>query len=88
MRSTRPLTAILASGPGLFLAAGPAPAHPGHLVEAAGHNHWLAGAALGAAVVIGAWAAIRGLRRPAGEAVEPEPEAEGAEAADPRGQEA
>lgn len=79
MRSTRPLILIPAVAGGLLPAAGPALAHPGHLVEAAGHNHWLAGAALGAAVVIGAWAAIRGLRRPAAEA-EPEPEAEGAEA--------
>ena len=88
MRSTRPLILIPAAAAVLLPVAGPALAHPGHLVEAAGHNHWLAGAALGAAVVIGAWAAIRGLRRPAGEAAEPEPEAEGAEAADPRGQEA
>ena len=75
MRSSRPLILIAAA-----LAASPAGAHPGHLVEVAGHNHWLAGAALGAAAVIGAWAAIRGLRRPAAGAAEPEPEAEGAEA--------
>ena len=79
MRSTRPLILIPAVAGGLLPAAGPALAHPGPLVEAAGHNHWLAGAALGAAVVIGAWAAIRGLRRPAAEA-EAEPEPEGAEA--------
>ena len=79
MRSTRPLILIPAVAGGLLPAAGPALAHPGHLVEAAGHNHWLAGAALGAAVVIGAWAAIRGLRRPATEA-EAEAEPEGGEA--------
>ena len=78
MRSHLILT-LTSAAAALMAAGGPAQAHPGHLVEAAGHNHWLAGAALGAAVVIGAWAAIRGLRRPAAEA-EPEAEAEGAEA--------
>lgn len=35
-------------------------AHPGHLVEAAGHTHWVAGAAIGAAIVLGLWAGLRG----------------------------
>ena len=80
MRSTRPLILIPAAAGLMLSAADAALAHPGHLVEAAGHNHWLAGAALGAAVVIGALATIRGLRRPTGEAADAEPEAEGAEA--------
>ncbi len=38
----------------VLFAAGAAQAHPGHLVDAAGHNHWVAGAAIGAAIAIGA----------------------------------
>lgn len=39
---------------GLFiLMAGAASAHPGHIAEIAGHNHWLAGAAIGAAILLG-----------------------------------
>ena len=30
-----------------------AAAHPGHLIEQAGHNHWLAGAAIGLAILLG-----------------------------------
>ncbi len=37
-----------------------ASAHPGHLVEAAGHTHWVAGAAIGIAVLVGLWGAIAG----------------------------
>ena len=37
-----------------------AQAHPGHLSELAGHGHWLGAAAIGAAVAIGLWAAVRG----------------------------
>ena len=44
-------------------AAGPASAHPGHLAGAAGHNHWVAGAAIGLAVGIGLWQTIRDRRR-------------------------
>lgn len=35
-------------------------AHPGHLAEVAGHGHWVAGAAIGAAIVIGLWAGLKG----------------------------
>jgi|GEM_PF-3202998 hypothetical protein len=42
------------------LFAAPALAHPGHIGEMAGHNHWLAGAASGAAVAIAIWGAIMG----------------------------
>jgi len=51
--------------PALFLAA-PAAAHPGHLSGLAGHDHWIAGAAIGAAIALGAWAALKG-RRGAGQ---------------------
>lgn len=39
-------------------------AHPGHLVDAMGHDHWVAGAAVGIAVVIGAWTALKGKTKP------------------------
>ncbi|MEN8895513.1 MAG: DUF6732 family protein [Yoonia sp.] len=37
-----------------------AAAHPGHLIELAGHDHWAAGAAIGAAILAGIWGALRG----------------------------
>lgn len=37
-----------------------AEAHPGHLAEVAGHGHWLGAAAIGAAIAIGLWSALRG----------------------------
>ncbi len=40
--------------------AGAAQAHPGHLVDAAGHNHWVAGAAIGAAIAAGVWGMLKG----------------------------
>ncbi|WP_306153744.1 DUF6732 family protein [Roseovarius sp. MMSF_3281] len=63
-------------------AASGAQAHPGHLAEAAGHNHWLGAAALGAAIAIGLWAGLKGRKDEATE------EAEGDEAADEDLQEA
>ena len=42
------------------LLAGPAFAHPGHLADVAGHNHWVAGAAIGAAVLAGILGALKG----------------------------
>ena len=44
----------------LTLVAQSAAAHPGHLVEAAGHNHWVAGAAIGIAIAVGIWCALKG----------------------------
>jgi hypothetical protein len=35
-------------------------AHPGHLVDLAGHDHWVAGAAIGAAILAGIWGALKG----------------------------
>lgn len=43
-----------------FFWAGAAVAHPGHLIEAAGHDHWLAGVAIGAAIAAGIWGALKG----------------------------
>lgn len=37
-----------------------AQAHVGHLSGLAGHDHWVAGAAIGAAIAIGLWAAAKG----------------------------
>ena len=42
--------------------AGPAVAHPGHLVDLAGHNHWLAAAAIAAAAAAALWQATKGKR--------------------------
>jgi membrane protein implicated in regulation of membrane protease activity len=38
----------------------PAMAHVGHLGELAGHDHWVAGAALGVAAAITLWAGLKG----------------------------
>lgn len=46
-----------------LMMAGAANAHPGHLVDAAGHNHWVAGAAIGAAIAVGVWGALKGRRK-------------------------
>ena len=61
------------------LAAGPAFAHPGHLADVAGHDHWVAGAARGAAIAIAVWGAIKGKSEDKSEA-EPETDAEPQEA--------
>ncbi|UWQ22309.1 DUF6732 family protein [Jannaschia sp. W003] len=37
-----------------------APAHLGHLGEAAAHDHWIAGAAIGIAVGLGLWGWLKG----------------------------
>lgn len=60
----------------LIFLAGPAAAHPGHLAQAAGHAHWVAGAAIAVAIGLGLWAAFgTGGARP-----KPvEPEADGSE---------
>ncbi len=47
-------------------------AHPGHLAEVAGHGHWLGAAALGAAIALGAWAALKGKKQEQSEADEVE----------------
>jgi len=47
----------------LFPLAGPASAHPGHLAGLAGHDHWVAGAAIGVAIAVGLWGALKGRRQ-------------------------
>ena len=42
------------------LIAGPAVAHTGHLIEVAGHDHVLIGAALAAAAAAALWGALKG----------------------------
>lgn len=46
----------------LFLLPGAAFAHAGHLGEYAGHDHWVAGAAIAVAVALGLWATWKGRR--------------------------
>jgi hypothetical protein len=55
-------------------AAGPAAADPGHLAGLAGHDHWIAGIAIGAAIAAGLWGALKG--KPEDEADGEEPEAQ------------
>lgn len=40
--------------------AAPAGAHPGHLADLAGHDHWVAGAAIGLAIALGLYGALKG----------------------------
>lgn len=42
------------------LLAGPAAAHPGHLADVAGHDHWVAGAAIAIALGLGIREIIKG----------------------------
>lgn len=44
----------------LILVAGAAQAHPGHLTDVAGHDHWVAGAAIALAIALGLWGALKG----------------------------
>ncbi len=61
--------------------AGPALAHPTHIIDLAGHNHWLAAAAVAAAAAAALWQAKkRGEQEPEDEEVEADPDAEPQEA--------
>ena len=42
--------------------ASPLAAHPGHVADSLGHDHWVAGAAIGAAIAVGIWGALKGRR--------------------------
>ena len=59
----------------LMLAGQSAVAHPGHLIEVAGHDHWLAGIAIGIGLVGGLWGILRGEDEGAGSEEEMEEEA-------------
>jgi len=54
----------------LLLIGSPAVADPGHWGELAGHDHWVAGAAIGLAGLAALWGALKGKKK------EPEPEDE------------
>ena len=43
-------------------AAGGAAAHTGHVGEVAGHDHWIAGAAIGVGIAVAAWGIVKGRR--------------------------
>ena len=44
----------------LIVTADAAMAHPGHWGELAGHDHWVAGAAIGLAGLAALWGALKG----------------------------
>ncbi|MFQ6547188.1 DUF6732 family protein [Aestuariibius sp. 2305UL40-4] len=48
------------------------PAHLGHIGEVAGHDHWVAGAAIGAAIAAVIWGALKGRKEPEPEEAETE----------------
>ncbi len=64
------------------LAATSAQAHPGHLTDLAGHNHWLGAGAIGLAIAIGLWKAAKDRKEAATDSAEgeAEPDAEPQEA--------
>lgn len=66
--------------PVLVLSATSAAADPGHLAEVAGHSHWIAVAALGAAAAVAI--AIAGRKRGSEEAEQSDEAGETAETAD------
>ena len=49
----------------LILSPTLAQAHPGHLADVAGHDHWVAGIALGAAIGAAVWGWLKGGDEPA-----------------------
>ncbi|WP_342076690.1 DUF6732 family protein [Yoonia sp. SS1-5] len=44
----------------LVFAGSAAVAHPGHWADVAGHDHWVAGAAIGLAGLAAIWGALKG----------------------------
>lgn len=44
----------------LICAGSSAMAHPGHWADVAGHDHWIAGAAIGLAGLAAIWGALKG----------------------------
>ncbi len=56
------------------LAAGSAQADPGHLVDVAGHGHWIALGAMGAAIAAGIWGALKGEREDEADEADDEPQ--------------
>ena len=60
--------------------AGPVFAHPGHIIDLAGHNHWLAAAAIAAAAAAALWQAKNRGEEAEDDGTEGEPDAEPQEA--------
>ena len=61
----------------IFVFAGStAVAHPGHWGELAGHDHWVAGAAIGLAGLAALWGALKGKKPKEDLAPEEDPEEE------------
>lgn len=58
----------------LICAGTSAAAHPGHWADLAGHDHWVAGAAIGLAGLAAIWGALKGKK--AKEEAEPEEDLE------------
>ena len=58
----------------LIFAGNAAAAHPGHWADIAGHDHWIAGAAIGLAGLAAIWGALKGKK--AQEVSEPEEDME------------
>ncbi|MEQ8290842.1 MAG: hypothetical protein RIA08_01455 [Roseovarius sp.] len=80
------ISSFMATSVAALMAGAAAEAHPGHLAEAAGHHHWLGAAAVGAAIAIGLWAALK--RRKPEEAAEAAEDADDEDAADAEPREA
>ncbi|MCF6444912.1 DUF6732 family protein [Nereida sp. MMG025] len=59
----------------LLLSTTAASAHPGHWGELAGHDHWIAAGALGAAAAAALWGWLKG-KKDDEEATEDDPELE------------
>lgn len=51
-------------------------AHPGHWADLAGHDHWVAGAAIGLAGLAAIWGALKGKKAQQEAEAEAEPEDE------------
>jgi hypothetical protein len=60
----------------LIFTATAAAAHPGHWADVAGHDHWVAGAAIGLAGLAAIWGALKGKKDKDSAAVEAEEELE------------
>lgn len=75
-----PVLTLVLTGAALLFAM-PVWAHPGHLAEVAGHGHWLGAAAIGAAIALGALAALKGKKKDATDQAQAEDDQELEEAA-------
>jgi hypothetical protein len=53
---------------------GAAAAHTGHIETLAGHDHWVAGAAIGLAILIGLAGALKGRKDPEPDEIDDEEE--------------